>query len=48
MLWISTRKIVTEFSSIQTYSLCRKEVLKMLLVIPLLTQRKKYLGLLEQ
>ena len=42
------RKIVTNFSSIQICSLCRKQVLKMLFVILLLTQRKKYLGLLEQ
>jgi len=40
--------MVINFSSIQTCSLCRKQVLKMLLVILLLTQRKKYLGLLEQ
>jgi len=33
-------QIVTKFPSIQTCSLCRKQVLKLLLVILLLTQRK--------
>jgi len=47
LLWISKSKIVTNFSSIQTCSLCEKQVLQILLVILLLTQRRKYLGLLE-
>jgi len=40
-------KFVTDLSSIQTCSLCPKQVFKMLLMILLLTQRKTYLGLLE-
>jgi len=40
LLWISKSKIETNFSSIQTCSLCPKQISKILLVILLLTQRK--------
>ena len=45
--YFSKSKIVTNFSSIQTCSLCPKQVFKMLPVIRLLTQKKNILGLLE-